>query len=117
MLQPGPAIKVTIHLNQDTGAQGGFLLDILLNFLGRSGIGGATVFRAHAGFGARHQLHTSGSGDVGGLHLPVILYFIDEREKVESILPELLSLVTDGLVEAQPTEILKHVSSAERVIS
>jgi PII-like signaling protein len=117
MLQVGPAVKVTIHLNQDTGAAGGFLLDELLEFLLKSGIEGATVLRAHAGFGTHHRLHTSGAGDVAGLHLPVTLYFIEERKKVESILSELLSLVTDGLVEWHPTEILKSRSSEERVIS
>jgi PII-like signaling protein len=117
MLQAGPAVKVTIHLNRDTGATRGFLLDEILDFLRTSGVDGATVFRAYAGFGAHHQLHTTGAGDAAGLHLPVILYFIGQRERVESILPELLSLVTDGLVEWNPTEVLKHVSSAEKVIS
>jgi len=116
MLQAGPAVKVTIHLNQDTGAAGGFLLDELFAFLRASGVEGATAFRAHAGFGAHHQLHTSGAGDVAGLHLPVILYFIESKEMVESILPHLLALVTDGLIEAHPTEILKLVTNAERVI-
>jgi hypothetical protein len=51
------------------------------------------------------------------LHLPIILYFIEKQEKVNSILPELLAMVTDGLVEAHPTEILKGASGAERVIS
>jgi PII-like signaling protein len=117
MLEAGPAIKVTIHLNQDTGAARGFLLDEIFSFLRRSGVMGATAFRAYAGFGAHHHLHTTGAGDVAGLHLPVILYFIEEREKVEAILPELLAMVTDGLVEAHPTEILKNISSAEKVIA
>jgi PII-like signaling protein len=117
MLQAGPAVKVTIHLNQDTGAARGFLLDELFEFLRRSGAEGATAFRAFAGFVAHHQVHTSGAGDVAGLHLPVILCFIEKREKVEAILPELLALVTDGLVEMHPTEILKRVSNAERVVS
>jgi uncharacterized protein len=117
MLQVGAAVKVSIHLNQDTGATTGFLLDELLDFLRKNEVEGATVIRAHAGFGAHHQLHTSGAGDALGLHLPVLLYFVEGREKVDAILPELLSLVTDGLVEAHPTEILKKISTAERVVS
>jgi PII-like signaling protein len=117
MLQAGPAVKVTIHLNQDTGAARGFLLDELFEFLRKNEVQGATAFRAFAGFGTHYQLHTSGAGDVAGLHLPVILYFIEKQEKVDSILTELLAMVTDGLVEAHPTEILKGASSAERVIS
>jgi len=117
MLQAGPAVKVTIHLNEDTGAARGFLLDEVLTFLQDNDVEGATVLRAFAGYGAHKHLHTSGAGDVPGLHLPVVLYFIETREKVDSILPELLTLVTDGLVEAQPTEVLQHAASAERVLA
>jgi PII-like signaling protein len=117
MLPPGPALKLTIYLNQDTGAARGFLADDIIRFLQRNGIRGATVFHAFAGFGAHHQLHTSGAGDVAGLHLPIVVQFIEKREKVSEVLPELLAMVTDGLVEAQPTEILKNVSSAAKVIS
>jgi PII-like signaling protein len=63
------------------------------------------------------RLHTAGVGDVAGLHLPVIICFVETREKVDSILLALLGMVTDGLVEAHPTEILKNISTSERVIS
>ena len=117
MLQCGPAIKITIYLNTDTSAAHGFLVDEILAFLRRKDVEGATVLQAHAGFGAHRQLHTSGSGDVNGLHLPTIIYFVESEQKVASILDDLLLMVTDGLVEAHPTEVLKNASSPERVIS
>jgi PII-like signaling protein len=117
MLKAGPALKVTLHLNQDTGSTQGFLSDDILQFLKDSGIGGATVLYAQAGFGAHHRLHSRDSGESSGEHLPVILYFIDDETKVRSILPQLLSMVTDGLVEAHLTEILKEISTPEKVLS
>jgi len=117
MLENGPALKVTIHLNRDTGAVHGFLVDEILAFLRRSGIEGATMLQAHAGFGAHGRLHTEGAGDVAGLHLPVVIYFIEDQQKVDAILSELLSMVTDGLIEAHPTIVLKNVARSERVIS
>jgi PII-like signaling protein len=119
MLEVGPATKVTIYLNQDTGSSGGFLRDEILNLLQRSGLGlaGATVFRPYAGFGSHGRLHKTDEGDVAGLHLPVMIVFIDSNEKVNSVLPEILELVTDGLVEAQPTQILKSIIGREKVIS
>lgn len=117
MLNTGPALKVTIYLNRDTGAAHGFLADEIFAFLHRRGIEGATAIQAHAGFGAHRQLHTSGAGDVEGLHLPIILYFIEQQPKVEAILDELLSMVTDGLVEAHPTTVLRNIASSEKVIS
>lgn len=116
-LQAGTALKVTVYLNEDTGSGHGFLSDDILEFLLDQGIAGATVIRAHAGFGSHRLLHRSDSGGVGGEHLPVILFFIDEVAKVRSILPELLTMVTDGLVEAHPTEVLKDISGLEKVLS
>jgi PII-like signaling protein len=117
MLQAGPALKVTVHLNQDTGSAQGFLYEDVLRFLKERGIDGATALRAHAGFGAHHRLHRGDTGDVTGEHLPMIVYFVDEVAKVQGIFSELLTMVTDGLVEAHPTEVLKDISTAEKVIA
>ncbi len=75
------------------------------------------MLQAHAGFGSHGKLHMEGAGDVAGLHLPVVIYFIEDKEKLDAILDELLAMVTDGLVEAHPTTILKNITSSERVIS
>jgi len=117
MLETGPALKVTIHLNRDTGAAHGFLADDILAFLRQHGIEGATAIQAYAGYGAHRQLHTTGAGDVEGLHLPVVIYFIERQSKVDEILESLLAMVTDGLVEAHPTNVLRSIASSERVIS
>ena len=117
MLQAGPALKVTIYLNQDTGSTQGFLYEDILRFLKESGIDGATALRAYAGFGAHHRQHREDAGDVAAEHLPIIVYFVDERSKVESILPQLLTMVSDGLVEAHPTEILKNIATPEKVLA
>ncbi len=117
MLKAGPALKVTIHLNQDTGSTQGFLYEDILRFLEERGINGATALRAFAGFGSHHRQHRKDAGDVTAEHRPIILYFIDETAKVQAILPELLVMVTDGLIEAHPTEILKSITTAEKVLS
>jgi len=117
MLQAGPAIRVTIHLNRDTGAPHGFLVDEIISFLLREGVRGATVLQPYAGYGEHHRLHVSGAGDVTGLHLPAVIYFIEQQERFDVFRDALLALVTDGLVEAHPTTVLKSVSSAEKVIS
>ncbi|GGH11441.1 DUF190 domain-containing protein [Silvibacterium dinghuense] len=117
MLNIGPALKVTIHLNRDTGAKHGFLVDDILDFLQKRGIAGATAIQAFAGFGAHRRLHTEGAGDVGGEHLPVLIYFIDEPAKIDAILDDLLAFVTDGLVEMHPTQVLRSITATEKVIT
>ncbi len=93
MLEAGPALKVTIHLNQDTGSTQGFLYEDILRFLKERGIEGATALRAHAGFGAHRTQHRGDAGDVAAEHVPMVVYFVDERSKVKGILPELLAMV------------------------
>ncbi len=117
MLEAGPALKVTIYLNCDTGAERGFLVDDIFAFLRRSGIEGATAIKAYAGFGSHGRLHTSGAGDVQGQHLPILIYFIEKEQKVKAVLDELLSMVSDGLVEAHPTNVLRNITASEKVIS
>jgi uncharacterized protein len=117
VLKQGPALKVTIHLNRDTGATHGFLSDEIVSFLRGNGIEGATTLQAYSGYGSHRQVHTTGAGDVEGLHLPVVIYFIEEQHKVDAIIDELLAMVTDGLIEAHPTRVLKSAISSEKVIS
>lgn len=117
MLTAGPAFKVTILLNGDTGSPDGFLHIDILRFLHAEQIAGATAFRAYAGFGAHGRLHTQDEGSVGGEYLPVMIQFIDAEERVRAILPQLLELVTDGLVEVHATEVVKLATAQARVIS
>jgi PII-like signaling protein len=117
MLNAGPALKVTIYLNDDTGSETAFLHQDLLAFLQRRGIEGASVFRLYAGYGGNKRLHITGAGPVQGDHLPIIVTFVDSTQKIETVLPELLAMVSDGLVEAHPTQILKSVMNKATVIT
>jgi uncharacterized protein len=107
MLTLGPALKVTIHVNADVSSRANFLHDDILQFLLKRGVAGATLLRVQAGFGAHHRLHTQGAAGVQGEHLSVRIEFIENKESVDAILPDLCELVSDGLIEVQATSILK----------
>ena len=116
MLKPGPALKVSVHLNEDIDSPGGFLHDAVLSLLQDHSIAGATVYRPHAGFGSHGRLHVSGAALVQGEHLPVLILFVDEEERVRALLPQLLELVTDGMVEMHHTEVLKAAATPAKVV-
>jgi PII-like signaling protein len=107
MFDSGPALRVVIHLNADVSSRHEFLHNDILAFLYDQQVAGVTVFRPEAGFGSHHRLHTKGAAGSEGQHLPIRLEFIDRREVVERLMPELLRLVTDGMVEVQETTVLK----------
>ena len=115
MLSPGPARKVTIYLNEDTTSQRDFLSREIISLLLNQGVAGATVIRPESGFGFHHRLHTQEGGIDTALHMPLRIEFIDTAQNVEALLPRLRELVTDGLIEAHDTEVLKVAVGTGRV--
>jgi uncharacterized protein len=107
LLAPGPAKKVTIHLNEDTSAQSDFLSREILSLLLREGVAGATLLRPEAGFGYHHRVHSQEGGIDTAQHMPLRIEFVDVAQNVERHIPSLMELLTDGMIEAHDTVILK----------
>jgi uncharacterized protein len=107
VLTIGPAKKVTIHLNEDTSSQSDYLSSEILALLLKQGVAGATVLRPEAGFGSHHRMHTQDGGLETSQHMPLRIEFIDTEQNITTLLPLLQDLVTDGLIEAQDTVVLK----------
>jgi len=114
MLAPGPAKKVTIYFNEDTSAQNDFLSSAILRLLLREGVAGATLLRPEAGFGSHHRMHTLAGGIDTARHMPLRIEFVDAAQNLERLLPFLEDLVTDGLIEAHDTMILKMAVGTAR---
>ena len=110
MLVPGPAKKITIHLNEDTSSTHDFLSGEILSLLLEQGVAGATVLRPNAGFGSHRRIHSKDDGPNRREHMPIRIEFIESEENVQALLPQLQSLVTDGVIEAQDTTILLAVT-------
>jgi hypothetical protein len=107
VLARGLAKKVTIHLNEDTSSRHDFLSREILTLLLEQHVAGASVVRPVSGFGSHHRVHTFEGGLDGDHHMPLLIEFIDSAERVEALLPLLTDLVTDGLIEAHDTMVLK----------
>jgi uncharacterized protein len=114
VLALGPAKKITIHLNEDTSSRNDFLSREILSLLLRQGIAGATVLRPEAGFGSHHRVHSLEEGIDAAQHMPLRIEFIDSEQKIEVLLPLLEELLTDGLIEAHDTVVLKVAVGTDR---
>jgi PII-like signaling protein len=114
VLVPGPAKKVTIHLNEDTSSRSDYLSREILSLLLKQGVAGATVLRPEAGFGSHHRIHTQDGGIDTAQHMPLRIEFIDTEPNIAALLPLLRELVTDGLIEAQDTMVIKAASGNAR---
>ena len=105
MLQTGRAVKVTIYLSDGAKHHGVPVYTSLLDFLFKSGVAGATVLKGVAGFGHAHRIHSAHILEISD-HLPVMIEFIESREKVEAIMPELEKRTGSGLIEMQETMVV-----------
>lgn len=113
MLSPGPAQRVVVHLNEDAASEGDYLHEEIVSFLLSKGVSGATVLRGYSGFGVHHRLHTQGAPGSRGDHLPIQVEFLESVQTVENLMPRLIELVTDGVIEVQATSIA-HIAHLER---
>jgi len=52
-------------------------------------------------------MHTPGGGIDADRHMPLQIEFIESEASLEALLPQLEKLLTDGVIEAHDTTILK----------
>jgi PII-like signaling protein len=110
MLKPGPAKKITVYLGEDVHHHGEPLYLAVLNYLFYHGVSGATVTKGVAGFGADHHLRTARILELSE-NLPVKVEFVETHETLDRLLPKLLQMVGEALIEIQDTTILKSATT------
>jgi PII-like signaling protein len=104
---------VTVYVGEDVRHHGEALYLAVLNYLFYHGVSGATVTKGVAGFGPDHHLHTARILEASE-NLPVKIEFVDTREKIDELLPKLLEIVGEGLIEMQDTTIVKAATAVVR---
>ena len=110
MLTTGKAVKVTLYLSDGAKHHGVPVYSSILDFMFHSGISGATVVKGVAGFGHAHRIHSAHILEISD-HLPIKIEFIETREKVDAILPELEKRMGSGLIEVRETSVIVPANS------
>lgn len=106
MLQPGPAKKLVITVNESDRRHGTSVYNALLDLFRHKGLAGATVSRAIAGFTGRGAIRSVNVLDLSA-DLPVRIEVVDSAEAIERVLPDVYDIVERGLVEVQETQVIK----------
>lgn len=106
MLQHGPAKKVTIYVGEAVRHKREPVYVAVLNYLFYHDVAGATVVRGAAGFGADHHLQMARFVETS-VNLPIKIEFVETAARVDEILPKLLEIVEDGLVDVHDTTIVR----------
>jgi uncharacterized protein len=68
---------------------------------------GATVLRGPMGFGARSRLHTTKILRLSE-DLPLVIEFVDAKEKIDELMPYIDEMVQEGLVTLERVQVIKY---------
>jgi uncharacterized protein len=97
--------SLTIRFKRNDMLGGKRLEPLVMDFLTKAGVSGATVWTGMDGFGKRGKSTLKLEGVT--INMPIIIEVIDEQIKLEPLLPELKRIVGDnGLVSVQDTYVL-----------
>jgi PII-like signaling protein len=101
---------LTVYVGENDRYRSGLLYAAIVESLKNAGIAGVTVFQGVEGFGAHHKLHTARFESLFQ-GLPVVIESVDERSKIESVLPLLDLMVEEGLVTVQDVRAIRYTKS------
>jgi uncharacterized protein len=97
--------NLTIRIKKNDEVGGKRLHALIMDFLMKAKVEGATVWTGVNGFGKRGKstMHLEGVS----VNMPLIIEVVDMQEKLEPLLPELKLIVGDnGLVTIQETYVV-----------
>lgn len=106
-------LALTTYFGERDRTEERLLGDELLDLYGEHGLRASVLLRGSEGFGRLHHLHTDRLLTLSE-DLPVVSIAVDRRERVESVLAEVLSIKRRGLVTLERARLLsgEDVASA-----
>src|SRR5579875_361990 len=113
MLNTGPAKKVTVYVMEGQTYHGTACYAAILDYLFFRGISDATVVRGVAGFGTDHKLHTSRLVDLAD-QMPIKIEFLESPDRVQEVLPKLIEMAGNGIIEVHDTTVIRPTPSGEQ---
>jgi PII-like signaling protein len=75
-------------------------------------LAGATVFKGIMGFGKNSRLRAAKFVELSP-DLPVLVEIIDSKQKIDTFLPVLDEMITNGLVTLETVQVVKYVADAD----
>lgn len=98
-------LQLTIYLNEaDRGGEDVPLHEVIVRRLLQAHVSGATVLRGVMGYGKHGKVHRTRLFGVSD-DRPIVIVAVDEAERVRALLPELRTLVNEGLITIHEVEI------------
>jgi uncharacterized protein len=109
----GEGQLLRIFVGESDRWEGKPLYEALLLRARAAGLAGATVLRGMAGFGAASRIHRASVLRLSQ-DLPIVIEIVDRADRIQAVLPELETMVGEGLVTLQPVQIIAYRHDARR---
>lgn len=98
-------LKLTVYFGESDRVNGELLADALLALFERHDVHTAVLLRAVEGFGIKHKLHTDRFLTLSE-DLPLVAVAVDERQRIEALLPDASALVAGGLITLERARLV-----------
>ena len=106
------ALKLTVYFGESDRIRGELLSDVLVDVFERHGLHAAVLMRAVEGFGIKHRLHTQRFLTLSE-DLPLVAIAVDERDRIDAVLPEVQQLVEGGLVTLERARLVDRAAAGQ----
>ena len=107
-----PSKMLRVYFSESDRFDGKPLYEAIVDQCRKLNVAGATVFRGLEGYGDTAEIHRQ---HVLTHDLPIMVTIVDTVENLERLLPEIESMIDDGLVVTSDVETRRvHRSSADR---
>ena len=103
----GEGQLLRIFIGESDRAEGQPLYKAIVSKARSMGLAGATVLRGMAGFGAHSRMHTAKILRLSE-DLPIVIEIVDHEERIQEFLPELDSMVKEGLITLERIHIIAY---------
>jgi uncharacterized protein len=104
----GTARRLTIYIGEQDKWDHKPLATEIIHRAQQAGLAGATVLRGIEGFGASNHVHTTRILSLSN-DLPIVIVIVDAAERIDSFVPQLDELITEGLVVIEDIEVVRYV--------
>jgi PII-like signaling protein len=103
----GPAMRLTIFVGESDQWHHHPVYTEIVHRAHAAGLAGASVMRGMEGYGASSHIHTTRILSLSE-DLPAAIVIVDAAERIESFLPQLDELITEGLIILDPVNVIKY---------
>lgn len=96
-----------IYIGESDLIEGRSAYKEIVHYFKKKGFSGATVIRGIYGYGKKSQLHSASILRLS-TDLPILIEVVDSEDKIQAVLPEIKTMIKEGLITLEKITIIKN---------